>query len=170
MLAFRVLLSFLMLVSAGTFAHAAAPTGLYNKTVTVAWTESGTYTRVSDGKPASPTGKFQAIVYISSAGRPFVRASNTNGTYSHSGDRGPEHNNVQFEGGKLVMTGGSIGIARRLITTFDAAFTSCTTSVTIGKVGPNARIVGFDREIYNVISMQAGAASCAIANGNALAN
>lgn len=171
MLAMRVVVvSVLILVCAHSFAHAAAPKELYNKTVTVTWTESGTYTRVSDGKSANPTGRFKAIVYISSAGRLFVRASSTNGNFSSSAERGREHNNVQFEGDKLVMTAVSIGIARRLVTTFDASFGSYTTSVTIGKLSPNAKIVGFDREIYKVISMQAGGASCAIANGNALAN
>jgi hypothetical protein len=170
MLAVRVLAGFLLLVAADSFAQAAAPKEIYNKTVTITWTETGTYTRVSDGKQTNPTGRFKAIVYISSAGRPFVRASSTNGNFSNSGDRGPEQNNARFEGDKLVMTGVSIGIARRLVTTFDAGFASCATSVTIGKAGANARIVGFDREIHNVVSMQAGGASCSIANGNALAN
>jgi hypothetical protein len=172
MLALRVLLSFLIIVSTHVSAHAAAPKQLYSKTVTISWGESGTYSRVSDGKSASPTGQFQAIVYISSAGRAFVRSSYKAGTFGGTRERGPEQmsNNVQFEGNKLVLTGVSLGVARRILTSFDASFASCTASVTIGKIGPNATTVGFDGAVYKVISMQAGASGCSIRDGNALTN
>ena len=167
MLALRVLFTFLIIVSTYGSSHAAAPKQLYNKTVTITWGESGTYTRVSDGKSASPIGQFQAIVYISSAGRAFVRASSKAGTFGGTRERGPEQNNVQFDGNNLVLTGVSLGVARRILTSFDASFASCTTSVTIGKIGPNATIVGFDGAVYKVISMQSGAAGCSIKEGNA---
>jgi hypothetical protein len=172
MLDLRVLFGFLMIVSTCGSAHAAAPKQLYNKTVTITWGESGTYTRVSDGKSASPTGQFQLIVYISSAGRAFVRASAKAGTFGGTRERGPEQNsnNVQFEGNNLVLTGASLGVARRILTSFDASFASCTTSVTIGKIGPDATIVGFDGAVYKVISMLAGASGCSIRDGNALTN
>ena len=167
-----VLLGFLIVVAASASVHAAAPKQLYNKTIAMTWGESGTYTRISDGKPTNPVGQFQAIVYVSSAGRPFVRASAKAGRFGGTRERGPEQNsnNVQFDGNRLVMVRENLGVARRILTTFDASFASCTTSVTIGKIGPEATVVGFDGAVYKVNSMQAGAASCSIANGNALAN
>jgi hypothetical protein len=170
MLALRAIFTFLIFVSTYGSAHAAAPKQLYNKTVTITWGESGTYTRVSDGRSASPIGQFQAIVYISSAGRAFVRVSSKAGTFGGTREHGPEQNsnNVQFDGNNLVLIGVSLGVARRILTSFDASFASCTTSVTIGKIGPNATIVGFDGAVYKVISMQPGASGCSIRDGNAL--
>jgi len=152
---------------------AAAPSQLYNKTITINWGESGTYKRISDGVNTNPVGQFQIIVYVSSAGRPFVRGSATTGRFGGTRERAPEQisgNNVQFAGDTLVMTRGELGIARRVLTTFDGSFASCSTSVTIGKIGPTATLTGFDGAAYQVISMQPGAASCSIKDGNALAN
>jgi hypothetical protein len=170
MLALRVLFSFPIIVSIYGSAHAAAPKQLYNKTVTITWGESGTYTRVSDGKSASPIGQFQAVVYVSSAGRAFVRSSAKAGTFGGTRERGPEQNsnNVRFEGNNLVLTSVNLGVARRILTSFDASFASCTTTVTIGKIGPDATIVGFDGAVYKVISMQSGSSGCSIREGNAL--
>ncbi|MBI3700579.1 MAG: hypothetical protein HY242_09085 [Afipia sp.] len=56
------------------------------------------------------------------------------------------------------------------MTTFDPSFASCSTTVTIGKIGPNATLTGFDGAEYQIISMEPGAASCSIRDGNALAN
>jgi len=152
---------------------AAAPSQLYNKTITINWGESGTYKRISDGVNTNPVGQLQIIVYVSSAGRPFVRGSASSGRFGGTRERAPEQisgNNVQFAGNTLVMTRGELGIARRVLTTFDGSFASCSSTVTIGKIGPNATITGFDGAVHQVVSMQPGAASCSISNGNALAN
>lgn len=151
---------------------AAAPSQLYNKTVSINWGESGVYKRISDGVNTSPVGQFQLIVYVSSAGRAFVRGSNKSGRFGGTRERGPEENsgNVQFAGNTLVTVRENLGIARRIVTTFDGSFASCSSTVTIGKIGPNATITGFDGAVHQVISMQPGAASCSVTNGNALAN
>lgn len=62
------------------------------------------------------------------------------------------------------------GVARRLVVTFDPAFSSCTGTLTIGKSGPGTTIKGFDGQIYEVLSMQPGTISCSIRAGNAFAN
>lgn len=153
-------------------AHAAAPTQLYNKSIIITWAESGTYKRMSDGSDKSTVGQFQMTVYVSSAGRPFVRASNRAGQFANTRERGPENNsgNVQFSGNTLTTVRENIGVARQLQTTFDGSFSSCSTSVTIGKIGPGAKMTGFDGAIYQVVSMQPSATSCSIREGNALAN
>ncbi len=151
---------------------AGAPSQLYNKSVAINWGESGTYKRISDGVNTNPVGQFQATLYVSSAGRPFLRVTSTSGRYGKNREAGPETNSggVQFAGNTLVMTRENIGIARRIIATFDGSFSSCTATVTIGKVSPNARLTGFDGAEYQIITMQPGAASCSIREGNALAN
>ena len=155
-----------------TVAAAAAPSQLYNKSVTVTWGESGVYKRISDGVNTSPVGQFQRIFYISSAGRIFTRGTSTSGRFGGSKEAGPEKtaDNVKFEGNSLVAVGVNLGIARRITATFDARLSSCTASVTIGKSGIGTKITGFDGAVYEVMSMQPGASSCSIRDGNAFAN
>lgn len=161
-----------MTLSLSGAANAAAPQQLYNKTITITWGESGTYKRISDGMNTNPVGQFQATVYVSSAGRPFLRVTNTSGRYGGKREAGPETSSggIQFNGNTLTMVRENIGIARRLLTTFDGSFASCSTTVTIGKINAQATMKGFDGAEYHIISMQPGAASCSIREGNALAN
>jgi hypothetical protein len=151
----------------------AAPRELYNKAVTARWGESGTYKRLSDGVTVNPAGQFTCIFYVSDAGRVFTRCSgsNANGRDASSGDFSPEKTapNIKFEGNTLVGTRVTQGVARRLAATFDAGFSSCSLSVTIGKAGPGAKFRGFDKAEYEVLSMQAGAASCSVQAGNPFA-
>ncbi|MCX7306952.1 MAG: hypothetical protein NTZ72_02990 [Afipia sp.] len=162
----------LLALWSSTASAASAPQQLYNKSITLSWGESGVYKRLSDGGSSSPIGQFQIIIYVSGAGRPFVRGSSKSGRFGGTKDRGPEENsgNVQFAGNTLVTVRENLGIARRIVTTFDGSFASCSSTVTIGKIGANATITGFDGAVHQVISMQPGAASCSISNGNALAN
>jgi hypothetical protein len=161
-------------MSFGTNANAASvPAKFYNKSITVTWGESGVYKRISDGVNVSPSGQFQRIFYISSTGRIFSRGSGgRSGKYGGSRDAGPEKTaqNIKFEGNSLVAVGVNLGVARRVSASFDAAFSSCTASITIGKSGAHTKITGFDGAVYEVISMQAGASSCSIRDGNAFAN
>jgi hypothetical protein len=161
------------LISSAADAHAgSAPAQLYNKSITVAWGESGLYKRVSDGVNATPVGQFQLIFYISSGGRVFTRGMNSSGRFGGSKEFGPEKSsdNVRFEGNSLVRYGVSLGVARRVVATFEAGFSSCTASVTIGKSGQGTKIIGFDGAVWEVISMKPSASSCSIRDGNAFAN
>jgi hypothetical protein len=151
----------------------AAPRELYDKAVTARWGESGVYKRLSDGVTVNPAGQFTCIFYLSDAGRLFTRcsSSNANGQHASSGDFGPEKTapNVSFQGNTLVGTRVTQGVARRIVATFDAAFSGCSLSVTIGKAGPGARLRGFDKADYEVVSMQAGSTSCSVQAGNPFA-
>jgi hypothetical protein len=160
-------------MSFGTNANAASvPTRFYNKSVTVTWGESGVYKRISDGVNVSPSGRFQRIFYISSAGRIFTRGTAISGQNGGSREAGPEKtsNSVKFEGNSLVAVGVNLGVARRVSASFDATFSSCTASVTIGKSGVGTKITGFDGAVYEVISMYPAAISCSVRDGNAFAN
>lgn len=162
----------LLMLSVGDTSAASAPAQLYNKSITVNWGESGVYRRISDGVNTSPVGQFQRVYYISSAGRIFVRGKSTTGRYGGTKEAGPEQNagNVSFSGNTLVNFGENLGVVRRIVSTFDANFSSCSSTVTIGKSGASAKIKGFDGAEYEIISMQAGSSSCSISSGNALAN
>ena len=155
-------------------AHAAggAPQQLLNKTVTMSWTTSGTAT-AADGQSKNFTNVQNRIVYVSTTGRPFLRATVSGGKNSRSGERGPEdtaRGNVHFEGGKLVGVESFMSGARQFIATFDGSYSSCTVSVIDAKAG-NAAIQrrGPDGIMYKVENVSSGAPSCAIQAGNAFA-
>lgn len=74
------LLKLLLCSAAGIFVSSFAsqlnagsvPKQLYNKTVSVSWGEASRNKRVSDGMTVSGNGKFDRIIYVSSAGRFFL--------------------------------------------------------------------------------------------------
>ena len=161
-------------------AHAAggAPQQLFDKTVTMSWTTSGTATS-ADGHSKPFTNANTRTVYISSAGRPFLRMklSSTRvsrGNYdSRGGDRGPEdtgRGSVRFEPGKLIGVETFASGARQFIATFDSGYSNCTLSIVDAKAG-NAAIMrrGPDGAMYKVENVTTGAQSCSIQTGNAFA-
>lgn len=162
----------LLLSTTGAIAAGSAPAQLRGKSVTIVWDESGTYKRSSDGQQRSAVGRLSRIVYISDAGRAFVRGTSVSGTFGNTRETGPEGTggSVDFSGNSMTSFRVNRGVARRLVVTFDPAFSSCTGTLTIGKSGPGTTIKGFDGQIYEVLSMQPGTISCSIRAGNAFAN
>ena len=60
-----------ILNSANQLNAGSVPKQLHNKTVSVSWGEASRNKRISDGATVSGHGKFDRIIYISSAGRFF---------------------------------------------------------------------------------------------------
>lgn len=156
--------------------HAAggAPQQLLNKTVTMSWTTSSTVTG-PDGRTRNVTNANTRTVYVSNAGRPFLRMqlSSTRSRDSRKGDRGPEDTSkgsVRFEPGKLIGVETFTNGARQFIATFDASYSSCTLSVVDAKAGSGPiQRRGPDGAMYKVENVSTGGQACSIANGNAFA-
>lgn len=177
----KIGMSYGVLLAAGCLAFAqtgfvqmalasAAPKQLYDKSVTLSWSESSTNRRLSDGGMANPVGNFEIIAYVSSAGRIFRRRSFVAGRYAKSGDRGPDDKgtgSATFEGNSLVLQGVNGAVARRLVASFDSAYSSCTLSVTVGKAGASPKWTGFDGAQYELLTVSVGTSSCSIRDGNA---
>lgn len=162
----------LALTAQPALAAGGAPQQLLNKTVTMSWTTSGTAT-AADGQSKNFTNVNTRTVYISSAGRPFLRMQLSGGHNSRSGERGPEdtaRGSVHFEGGKLVGVESFMSGARQFIATFDGSYSSCTVSVVDARAG-NAAIMrrGPDGAMYKVENVSTGAPSCSVQSGNAFA-
>jgi hypothetical protein len=156
-----------------------APEQLRNKTVTMSWTTSGTATGAG-GKSRPFTNVNTRIVYISSAGRPFLRAqlsgtgnSGGGGHHSRSGERGPEdtsRGSVHFEGSRLIGVETFASGARQFIASFAAGYSSCTLAVIDAKAGSAAiQRRGPDGAMYKIENATTGSPSCSIASGNAFA-
>jgi hypothetical protein len=149
----------------------AAPKQLYNKSIDIYWGENTSNKRDADGVVVNTAGRLQRIVYISSAGRPFIRASG-GGSYVNEKNRefGPDvaKGGTDFRGNQLVLTGHNMAVARQITINFDASFTSCTASVRAGKSGASPKWIGFDGAPYELLSISIGSATCSIRDGNAV--
>jgi hypothetical protein len=147
-----------------------APQQLHGKTITLSWAESGAYKRNGSSFPV--TYSVKRVIYVSQAGRAFIRGTTAGRNGGMTKEAGPERTagSVDFKSNTFVAYQVNRGIARRAVVTFDQAFTSCSAAVTVGKSGPGTTIEGYDGVVYEVISMQPSAINCSIREGNALAN
>lgn len=146
----------------------AAPPQLFNKTIELHWDEKFVAKRISDGASSSGIGKQSRTIYISSAGRAFVKSSGMSGRVGGYKESGPEDSkgNVSFSGAGLSLVSLHQDLARRVAVSFDPSFSSCTATLTVGKASANARVPGYDGAGYEVISISGGAVSCSVKQGN----
>ena len=133
--------------------------------------------RSDAGEQKSFTNINTRSVYVSTAGRPFLRVRLTSATKSGTSrglDVGPGEGSgrggVRFEGNRLIGTEAFRSGARQYIATFDASFASCTLSVLDGRSGGEAiRRRGPDGAMYTLGPVTTGSPSCSIQSGNAFA-
>lgn len=151
-----------------------APQGLLNKTITMSWSTSGTATR-ADGGTKGFSNINTRVVYVSSAGRTFLRIqikSSGRKDSARGADKGPgeggSKGSVRLEGNRLVGTEAFASGARQYVATFDSGFSSCTLSIIDAKAG-GAKIQrrGPDGVMYVVDSVSTGSPTCSIQSGNA---
>jgi hypothetical protein len=162
------------LPSVGPAAAAGAPAAALNKTVTLSWSTSGSGRR-ADGAPVSFSNVNTRVIYISSAGRPFLRMQLSGKKASRQGELGPGEKtrrggNVSLQGNRLVGIEAFASGARQYIATFDASFSSCSLSVIDAKAGA-AKIKrrGPDESMFELDNVSTGSPSCSIQSGNAFA-
>lgn len=148
----------------------AAPSQLYNKSIELFWGESFVSKRISDGSPSNGTAKKSRVIYISSAGRAFVKSSDISGRDGGTREKGPDDTkgNVTFSGSELSLVAVNQQIARRVTVSFDPSFSNCTAVLTVGKIGANPKASGYDGAMYEVISIAGGSVSCSVKQGNAV--
>ena len=151
---------------------AAAPAQLYNKSVVIAWSES-IQERNEAGQVLNTSLSRERIAYISSAGRVFVRATQSSRYAQKKNELAPgaAPGTLAFQGNSLVGTAVFAGFARRITVTFDGSFSSCSASVVYGKAGGPQKWKSLDgKQTMEVQSISASSASCSIREGNLVAN
>jgi len=156
-------------------AAVAAPRELYNKTISISWAEH-TMQKTPDGRTVTPTVMSERIVYVSSAGRVFVRGNRRVDNRRFSGGKQTEAapgqggaGTLAFQGNQLVGTAVFSGFARRLTVSFDSGFSSCTANVIYGKSGGPSTWTSFTGQTHEIISINVSGTSCSIRDGNAFA-
>jgi hypothetical protein len=169
-------------VSVGVASAHAAPAQLYNKTVSIGWSVQSTV-RDPDGRERVNPVNISYVVYISSAGRLFERATRSGPRRSATGDSEPgatqtrsgEARGLHFEGNNLVANrgyaGGGGSGAMRAVVSFDAGYSSCSVKVTHGKEnGGVLKRKGLDGVVREILSITVTSTSCSVRDGNAFAN
>lgn len=166
------LIASLVIAGAGPAVSAGAPQAALNKTVTLSWGTSGTGTS-EDGRTVSFNNINTRTVYISSAGRTFLRMSVRGRKATRSAEKGPEdgggRGSVKLDGNRLVGTEAFASGARQYVATFDPSFSSCSLSIIDAK-GGNEKIKrrGPDGAMYVLHSVSTGSPSCSVQSGNSL--
>jgi hypothetical protein len=162
-----------LLTSFATPAFAAAPSQAMNKTITVAFTATGT-SKAPDGIVRSFNTQVTRMIYVSSAGRLFMRHEARRGSMSRGGDFDPSDTrrgkgSFNFQGNKLVGVIPYDAGARQITVTFDPGFSSCTANVIEGHSGGVIRRMGPSGKMYEITRGTTTAPSCSIQTGNAFA-
>lgn len=154
----------------------AAPQQLLNKTLTVNMTVT-IPGKGSDGSTANMPRSIQRLIYISSAGRVFSRATRTVGRNQKQTERGPEQTagdatgSLKFVGNRLVGLLQFKSGATMMNVDFDPSFQSCTVNVVVGRDSGKPIVwKGLNGVTYTSTGApQVGGLSCSIQSGNALA-
>lgn len=161
---------------------AAAPPQLRNKSIVTRFALS-IHQRAPDGRVSTPVVNVGYTVYVSSAGRAFIRQSRSISNPYFSGSRtteaGPgqsqsgnsETREMQFSGGKLIGNAAFISGAGRMQIGFDPSYARCDVSIQFGKAGgAPIKWKGLDGVMYTVEAVTPGGLTCTIQDGNAFAS
>jgi hypothetical protein len=163
----------LALQSGGALAGG-APAGALNKTITVSFASTG-MAKSPDGQSKGYTTQVTRMIYMSSAGRLFMRhratLSSAKNAPSRGGDFAPGGGgSFSFQGNRLVgVISYEIG-ARQITVTFDPGFSSCSLTVIEGKAGGIIKRKGPDGRTYELSGVTTNSPSCSIQSGNAFAS
>jgi hypothetical protein len=163
-----------------------APKELYGKSIAVQWNESVASRKAADQTTQNWLRSGGMSIYISSAGRPFVRRSlrgariwagrsGTKGAGGRSVDTSPDQSTsdakdrVDFQGRSIVVYSEFQSGARRIAIDLDSAGTGCKASVINGRqAGKNiAQQTGFGP--IEVTSVHVDSVNCSIREGNVFA-
>jgi hypothetical protein len=156
---------------------AGAPAAAMNKTITISFTASGS-AKGPDGDTKPFSTSVARIIYVSSAGRLFMRhtaTANTKGRPTRGGDFDPNDTRAgkgsfSFQGDKLVGVIPYAGGARQITASFDGSFSSCTASVIEGNAGSGSfKRKGPDGIVREISNATTSAPSCSIQSGNTFA-
>ena len=160
---------------------AAAPAPLYNKSVSVSWTEQRVQRAVGTSAFRQVGSSVNWTVYVSSAGRLFTRQYRTSTARPNSSttEHGPgdvpvpglKASHANFQGTSMTAISQYPSGARQIVVNFDSGFTSCTARIGYGKEGGNNQVMlsQVSKRMVEVQSVQIVSPACSVKTGNAFA-
>src|SRR5258708_5722960 len=112
---------------------AGVPAAAMDKTITISFIATGNF-KSADGQTRGFSTSVSRIIYVSSAGRLFMRHVATNRRASRGGDFAPGDarpggGSFRFQGNQLIGVIPYAMGARQITVSFDAGFSSCTVSI-----------------------------------------
>jgi hypothetical protein len=165
----RLLLPIALSLLTTTAIAGSVPNQLYNKSIIIVWSVTTVSKQLPDGVTTVGTPTIERTIYISSAGRAFIRNQGSNGRSKLTTEIGPEKGSgTTFEGRTLISYGVNQDVALRATVTFNASFSACDVSITVGKANAHAKITGVDGSHREMLSASVGSKSCSVRDGNAL--
>lgn len=164
-----------------SFEARAAPTpaALLGKSIVLTWSETRQQRTVGEQNFRSVNASHHLSMYVSGAGRVFVRQTIRTGSGTGSGDQvsgSPESHVVPSFAGQTMTLFSPFrsGGMRRHDITFDAAFSGCTATVAFAKeVGRETAITGSlidKRHLVEMQSISVANVTCAVQSGNVFGN
>lgn len=150
------------------------PAQAMDKTITISFSASGMM-KSPDGQTKGFNTRVSRVIYVSSAGRLFMRHTASAGRNTRGGDFDPNDSRTgkgsfSFQGNKLVGVIPYATGARQITATFDSGFSSCTANVIEGGSGGVIRRKGPDGVMHEITGGTTSSPSCSIQSGNAFAN
>lgn len=160
-------------------ARSAPPPQLFGKSIVVSWSETRSQRHLGDREWSNVSANHILSIYVSSAGRAFVRQLNTtrsgSGATDHVAGKGSGPYPVRvpiFSGQMLTVVGTTRGGARRTVVEFDATYSSC--SARSGTGFQHGRTsVSFSpitKAYVEMRSVSVGNVTCSIQSGNVFSN
>ncbi len=170
-----LILALAPLLLANTFALGAPPQ-ILNKTIEASWVVNVTLV-APNGRVVTRQVNQQRLIYISSAGRTFVKSSFSAPYGSGSAELAPGAStpkggarDVRFEDGKLVLLANlDGGRAGRVVIGFDATYSTCNIDVTIGRSSERTVVERRGMQ-FEILSHAVSGQSCTVRQGNAFAS
>lgn len=152
------------------------PSQLYDKTISASWTVKNVL-RDDNGRVISPTVVSKRLIYISSAGRAFMKAEFKSARRSSERKYAPGEStvggtarDVAFEEGKLVALSAFQQGAIRIAIAFDGSYSKCTVDIRYGRDGgANIRRRSIDGVMREIVESHVSGETCSIGTGNLIA-
>jgi len=155
-------------IAAPSFA-AGAPAQLLGRTVNVSFNMGGS-ARTESGRVVSATKHVTQVLYISSAGRIFVRAAQSARTGSVVQERAPGETLWHFANGRLIFQRRTISGAFMGEISFGSSFQSCDVSGIVGHESGKPIIWrGLNGETFESVGpLSISDGTCSVSTGNGL--
>jgi hypothetical protein len=163
-------------------ASGATPSQLYGKSIVISTSQTRTFRPVGGGETRTRNSSQEWIVYVSSAGRTFVRSNRAVSVPNHrhsdsktidtAPGEGPigvsTSSSVRFSGSTMIMQMQYGSGGTQITVTFDGGFTGCTASVANGREGNKHMVIRsrFDGSNNEILDMSTSVNGCSVRAGN----
>ena len=161
----------LFLLAGANVAQAGPPSQLLGKSVVIDWTDTRSQRDGDNPEYHTVNGSHTLSVYISTAGRTFIRQVNRTRAGSGARDQAPGQNGSRtavFEGQTMTVFGQTRGGAQRTVVHFEGGFTGCSATTGLGFQSgqTSVSISPITGRRVEMRSLTVTGTSCSVRNGN----